>query len=145
MGSGHLEITLANTLVPEPRDDQVVVKVLAIPINPSELGLLLGAADMGTVRALQRDGLPVVTAVIPPAGMRAMAGRVGETMPVGNEGAGLVVKTGASPEARVLLGKTAAMLAGQCMRSIAASRLHSACYCPTAPIPTTARPVSSIL
>jgi NADPH:quinone reductase len=112
MDSGHLEITLVNTLVPEPRDDQVVVKVLATPINPSDLGLLLGAADMSTARALQRDGLPVVTAVIPPAGMRAMAGRVGETMPVGNEGAGLVVKTGASPEARALLGKTVAMLGG---------------------------------
>jgi NADPH:quinone reductase len=110
--SGHLEITLVNTLVPEPRDDQVVVKVLATPINPSDLGLLLGAADMSTAQALQRDGLPVVTAVIPPAGMRAMAGRVGETMPVGNEGAGLVVKTGASPEARALLGKTVAMLGG---------------------------------
>lgn len=112
MDSGHLEITLVNTLVPEPRDDQVVVKVLATPINPSDLGLLLGAADMSTVRALQRDGMPLVTAVIPPTGMRAMAGRVGEAMPVGNEGAGLVVKAGASPGARALLGKTVAMLGG---------------------------------
>ena len=110
--SGQLEISVVKAPVPEPRDDQVVVKVLATPINPSDLGLLLGAADVSTARASQRDGLPVVTTEIPSAGMRAMIGRVGEAMPVGNEGAGVVVKAGASPEARALLGKTVAMLGG---------------------------------
>ncbi len=110
--SGQLEIYLANAPVPEPGDNEVVVKVLATPINPSDLGLLLGAADMATLRASERGGLPVVTADIPPGGMRAMGGRIGEAMPVGNEGAGVVVKTGASPEAKALLGKTVAMLGG---------------------------------
>lgn len=110
--SGHLELSLVKAAVPEPRDDQVVVQVLATPINPSDLGLLLGAADARTARASQRDGLPVITADIPQGGMRAMAGRVGEAMPVGNEGCGLVVKTGASPAAKALLGKTVAMLGG---------------------------------
>ncbi len=110
--SGQLEISLASAPVPEPRDNEVVVKVLATPINPSDLGLLLGAGDMATLRTSERNGLPVVTADIPAAGMRAMGGRIGDAMPVGNEGAGVVVKTGGSPEAKALLGKTVAMLGG---------------------------------
>jgi NADPH:quinone reductase len=110
--NGQLDVYLANAPVPEPGDKEVLVQVLATPINPSDLGLLLGAADMSTMRASQRDGLPVVTADISAPGMRAMGGRIGEAMPVGNEGAGVVVKTGASPEAKALLGKTVAMLGG---------------------------------
>ena len=110
--NGTLEVTLASTPVPEPRDDQVVVKVLASPINPSDLGLLFGAADMATTRASVVGGLPAITADVPTAGMRAMGGRIGEAMPVGNEGSGTVVKAGASPEAQALLGKTVAMLGG---------------------------------
>ena len=109
---GQLEVYLARASVPDPREDQVVVQVLATPINPSDLGLLLGAADATTVRASQRDGLPVMTADISTAGMRGMAGRVGEAMQVGNEGAGVVVRAGSSPEAQALLGKTVAMLGG---------------------------------
>ncbi|QGZ93531.1 zinc-binding dehydrogenase [Terricaulis silvestris] len=109
---GELEISLARRPMPQPRDHEVLVKVLATPINPSDLGLLVGAADVRTARASQREGLPVITADIPPAGMRAMAGRVGEAMPIGNEGCGTVVKAGAAPEAQALLGKTVALLGG---------------------------------
>lgn len=109
---GELEVSLARTPMPQPRDHEVLVKVLATPINPSDLGLLVGAADVSTARGSTRDGLPVITAAIPPAGMRAMAGRVGEAMPIGNEGCGTVVKAGASPEAQALLGKTVALLGG---------------------------------
>jgi len=109
---GELEISLARRPMPQPRDHEVLVKVLAAPINPSDLGLLIGAADVRTARASERDGLPVITAVIPPAAMRAMAGRVGEAMPIGNEGCGTVVKAGAAPEAQALLGKTVALLGG---------------------------------
>lgn len=109
---GELEISLARKPMPQPRDHEVLVKVLATPINPSDLGLLVGAGDVRTVRASKRDGLPVITMDIPAAGMRAMAGRVGEAMPVGNEGCGLVVKTGDAPEAKALLGKTVALLGG---------------------------------
>ena len=107
-----LEISLVNQPLGEPRDHEVLVKVLASPINPSDLGLLVGAGDMSTVRSSMQDGLPVITADIPAAGMRVMAGRVGEAMPVGNEGCGVVVKAGASPAAQALLGKTVAMLGG---------------------------------
>ncbi|TRW16968.1 zinc-binding dehydrogenase [Glacieibacterium frigidum] len=107
-----LEISLVNQPVPTPRDHEVLVEVLATPINPSDLGLLVGAADVSTLRASERDGLPVLTADIAAPGMRAMAGRVGEAMPVGNEGCGVVVAAGASPAAQALLGKTVALLGG---------------------------------
>jgi NADPH:quinone reductase-like Zn-dependent oxidoreductase len=107
-----LEISLARQPVPQPRDHEVLVKVLATPINPSDLGLLVGGADVSTIKATARDALPVLAASVPPAGMRAMAGRVGEAMPVGNEGCGVVVKAGAAPEAQALMGKTVALLGG---------------------------------
>jgi NADPH:quinone reductase len=110
--SGELELFLASVPVAAPKDHEVVVKVLAAPINPSDLGLLVGGADMSTARASVRDGLPVISASIPAAGMRAMAGRVGEAMPLGNEGCGIVVAAGASPEAQALIGKTVALLGG---------------------------------
>jgi NADPH:quinone reductase len=109
---GTLEVSLAALPMPEPKDHEVLVRVQATPINPSDLGLLFGAADMSTARASTRDGLPLVTADIPAAGMRAMGGRLGEAMAIGNEGCGVVVKAGASPEAQALLGKTVALLGG---------------------------------
>jgi NADPH:quinone reductase len=110
--TGELEISLVHVPVQEPKDDQVVVQILATPINPSDLGLLIGAGDMAQATASVRDGLPLVNAPIGEAGMRAMGSRVGEAMPVGNEGCGVVVKAGASPEAQALLGKTVAAIGG---------------------------------
>jgi len=110
---GQLEISLVRRPMPVPRDHEVLVKILATPINPSDLGLLVGAADMSTARMSARDGLPVVTADIPPAGMRAMGGRIGEALPIGNEGCGVVVQAGASPEAQALMGKTVALIGGE--------------------------------
>jgi NADPH:quinone reductase-like Zn-dependent oxidoreductase len=110
--SGELEISLANVPTPEPGPDEVVVRVEASPINPSDLGLLIGAADMTTARASGTKEAPVITAKVPEAGMKAMAGRLDESMPVGNEGAGVVIKTGSSDAAKALMGKTVAMIGG---------------------------------
>ena len=110
--SGELEISLVNVPVPEPGPDEVVVRVEASPINPSDLGLLVGAADMSTAKASGTKDAPVITAKVPDAAMRAMAGRLDESMPVGNEGAGVVIKTGSSDAARALMGKTVAMIGG---------------------------------
>ena len=110
---GTLELSLERRLMPEPKPHEVLVKVLATPINPSDLGLIVGGADMSTARASVRDGLPVITADVPPPGMRAMAGRVGEALPIGNEGCGVVVKAGDSPEAQALMGKTVALIGGE--------------------------------
>jgi NADPH:quinone reductase-like Zn-dependent oxidoreductase len=110
--SGELELSLANVPVPEPADDEVVVRVEATPINPSDLGLLIGPADMSTAKTSGTKDSPVVTAKVPEAAMGAMAARLDESMPVGNEGAGTVIKTGSSEAAKALMGKTVAMLGG---------------------------------
>ncbi len=110
---GQLEVSLERRPMPTPKPHEVLVKVLATPINPSDLGLLFGGADMSTARASTRDGLPVITADIPPAGMRAMGARIGDALAIGNEGSGTVVAAGDSPEAQALLGKTVALLGGE--------------------------------
>jgi len=109
---GELELSLASVPVPEPAANEVLVRIEASPINPSDLGLLFGAADMSTVKASGSPEQPVVTARIPEGAMKAMAGRLDASMPVGNEGAGVVVAAGASEAARALLGKTVAVLGG---------------------------------
>ncbi len=109
---GVLEIRLVDVAVPVPRDNEVLVRVQAAPINPSDLGLLFGAADLGTAEYAGTADRPVLTARVPEAAMAAMQGRLGQSLPVGNEGAGLVVKAGSSPAAQALLGKTVAMLGG---------------------------------
>src|SRR5262249_36475837 len=84
----------------------------AARITRSVLGLLLGPADLSPVRVAGTADHPVVTARIPPRLMPAVAGRVDQPMPVGNEGAGVVVKAGASTLAQALLGKTVALFGG---------------------------------
>jgi NADPH:quinone reductase-like Zn-dependent oxidoreductase len=110
--SGDLEISLMSVPTPEPGPDEVVVRVEAAPINPSDLGLLVGAADMATAKLSGTKESPVITAKVSEPGMKAMAGRLDESMPVGNEGAGVVVKTGSSDSAKALMGKTVAMIGG---------------------------------
>src|SRR5438477_788075 len=109
---GELEISLASVPTPEPGPDEVVLRVEATPINPSDLGLLVGAADMTTAKASGTKDAPVITAKVTEAAMRAMAGRLDESMPVGNEGAGVVIRTGSSDAAKALMGKTVAMIGG---------------------------------
>ncbi len=110
--SGELELSLLHIPVPSPAADEVLIQVQASPLNPSDIGLLFGAADVTTAAATGTTGSPVVTMQIAPAAMKSMAGRMDQSMPVGNEGAGLVVAAGASPAAQALLGKTVAVLGG---------------------------------
>jgi NADPH:quinone reductase-like Zn-dependent oxidoreductase len=110
--SGELEISLVSVPTPEPSADEVVVRIEASPINPSDLGLLIGAADMATAKASGSKDAPVITAQVPEAAMKGMAARLDESMPVGNEGAGVVVKTGSSDAAKALMGKTVALIGG---------------------------------
>ena len=105
---GRLEVSLVQVRVPEPAADEVVVKVQATPINPSDLGLLFGPADVSAAK-VQDDKL---VAPIPQAFLRALTARLGHALPVGNEGSGLVVNAGASLEAQALMGKTVAMIGG---------------------------------
>lgn len=110
--SGELELSLAKVKIPEPAADEVVIRVEGSPINPSDLGLLLGAADMTTAKSSGTGDNTVVTATVPESAMRAMAGRLDDSMPVGNEGAGVVVAAGSSSRAQSMMGKMVAMIGG---------------------------------
>jgi NADPH2:quinone reductase len=110
--SGELELSLASVPVPTPGPDEVLVRIEASPINPSDIGLLFGAADMSAAKMTQSAEGPVVSAPIPEKGMKSMAARVDMSMPVGNEGAGVVVGAGTSDAAQQLMGKTVAVLGG---------------------------------
>ena len=107
---GTLEISLAKVKVPEPTDDQVVVRVEATPLNPSDLGLLFGPADMSKAKVSGSGDATIVTASVPPQTLKGLAARLDQSLPVGNEGAGVVVKAGA--KAKDLLGKTVSMIGG---------------------------------
>lgn len=110
---GVLELSLAEVEITAPRSEEVVVRVEAAPVNPSDLGLLIGPADLSTARAGGTADNPTLIADISPAGMRAMGARMDESLPVGNEGAGVVIAAGDSPAAQALLGKTVACLGGE--------------------------------
>jgi NADPH2:quinone reductase len=109
---GLLELSLATVPTPSPKADDVVVRVEATPINPSDLGLLLAAADLTTLESKGTVMSPLVTARIAPEAMRGLAARVGQALPVGNEGAGVVVAAGTSPKAQALIGKTVSLIGG---------------------------------
>ncbi len=107
---GALELWLEEVTAPEPAADEVVVRVEAAPINPSDIGVLLGPADVESIRAGGSAARPIVTARVPEARLAGVAGRLDAAMPVGNEGAGVVVAAGA--EARGLVGRVVAALGG---------------------------------
>jgi len=110
--SQTVKLSLEDVDVPAPEPDQVVVRVEAAPINPSDLGLLLAGADITRATLGGTPDRPVVTAPLSAAAGRAAAARVGQSLPVGNEGAGTVVAGGASDAAQALLGKVVAVAGG---------------------------------
>ena len=110
--SGELEVSLIDAPVPEPKENEVLVRIEATPINPSDLGLLFGPADLSGATVSGTADKPVLTVQMPEAVMRAMAARVDQPMPVGNEAGGVVVAAGASPEAQALIGKTVGIIGG---------------------------------
>ena len=110
--SGQLELALHEVDVRDPGADEVLIKVEGTPINPSDLGGLIGMADVSTARASGSADRPVITADVPQKFMPAMAPRVGKALQVGNEGAGEVIAAGESADAQALVGKTVAVLGG---------------------------------
>ena len=107
---GELRLTLDDVAIPAPAADQIVVRMEASPLNPSDLGLLLGPADLSTIAASGTADRPVVTASVNPAFLPSLQARIGEAMAVGNEGAGVVVDAG--DDAKHLIGRTVAILGG---------------------------------
>ena len=108
-----LELSLVELPIPQPGEDEVVVRVEATPINPSDLALLVGPADMTTASVSGTAQRPVITAAIPDSLMKMVAPRIGQSLAVGNEGAGVVIAAGASDAAQALLGKTVGMVGGE--------------------------------
>src|ERR1700761_2870777 len=100
---GELQLSLTRVPVAEPGPDEVVVRIDATPINPSDIGLLFGAADMRRAEFSGSGANARIVAPIPEGARRAMAARAGQSLPVGNEGAGEIVTAGANAQA--LLGK----------------------------------------
>ena len=110
--SGQLKLELAQIEVPAPTSNEVLVRVEASPINPSDLGLLFGMADMSTAKASGTSDAPMITADIAPNILKALTARLDQALPVGNEGGGVVVAAGDSELAQSMLGKTVGILGG---------------------------------
>jgi NADPH:quinone reductase-like Zn-dependent oxidoreductase len=110
--SGTLEVSLVPVPTPEPAADEIVIRVEATPINPSDIALLLGPVDMNTAKQSGSAASPVLIANILERAIPALSARFDQSMPVGNEGAGTVVKAGSSPAAQALMGKLVAVASG---------------------------------
>src|SRR5580658_74432 len=109
---GELELSLTRIPVPVPAANEVLIRMEAAPINPSDLGLLFAGADLTAANRRGSPDDPVIAARVPDGALKGMAARFGVSMPVGNEGAGTVVEAGSSAAAQALLGKTVAALGG---------------------------------
>jgi NADPH2:quinone reductase len=133
--SGTLELSLVEAELPELGENDVLVRVGAAPINPSDMGLMFGPADMATARQGGSAERPTLTAEIPERLMKTVAARVDQSLACGNEGAGTVVKAGSSDAAQALLGRTVAVLGGA---MYAEYRPAPAAFCLVLPDGTTA-------
>jgi NADPH:quinone reductase len=109
---GNLELSIADIDMPVPRPHEVLVRIQAAPLNPSDLGLLLAGADLSAAVVTGSADSPVITAPIPANWMKGMASRLDQSMAVGNEGCGVVVDAGPSEEAQALVGKTVSIIGG---------------------------------
>ncbi|HKU14256.1 MAG TPA: zinc-binding dehydrogenase [Steroidobacteraceae bacterium] len=138
--SGVLEVSLVETPTPAPGDDEIVIRVEGTPINPSDIALLLGPIDAKTAKQTGSAQSPVFTANVVERALPAMAARFDQSMPAGNEGAGTVVKAGASPAAQALLGKLVAVASGSMYSQFKVAKAAEALVLPDG---TTARQAAS--
>ena len=120
-----LTLTLQNIDIPKPGTDEVIIRIEAAPLNPSDLGVMFSAADMTTSTQSGTEQNPVITADVPAQFMPAVKTRVGKATPVGNEGAGTVIAAGSSPAAQALMGKTVAVIGGGTYRQYICANVQS--------------------
>ncbi|MCZ2722213.1 zinc-binding dehydrogenase [Marinomonas sp. 15G1-11] len=120
-----LTLALQDIPMPQPSADEVVIRIEAAPLNPSDLGVLFSAANISTATQSGSKQNPVITADVPNKFMPALKNRIGKTMPVGNEGAGTVVAAGSSPAAQALMGKTVAVIGGGTYRQYHCANIQS--------------------
>jgi NADPH:quinone reductase len=109
---GTLELSLHDVPVPSPAGNEVLVRVEASPINPSDLGVLIAGADMSGATVAGTPERPVVTATLSAAALEGLSARLDKSLPVGNEGAGTVVAAGPSSAAQALVGKSVGIAGG---------------------------------
>ena len=138
--SGVLEVSLVSVPTPEPAADEIVIRVEATPINPSDIALLLGPVDMNTAKQSGATASPVLTANILERAIPALSARFDQSMPVGNEGAGTVVKAGSSPAAQALMGKLVAVASGSMYSQFKVAKAVEALVLPSG---TTAKQAAS--
>jgi NADPH2:quinone reductase len=120
-----LTLSLQEIEMPQPGADEVVIRIEAAPLNPSDLGVMFSAADMSTATQSGTEQSPAITANVPTKFMPAVKTRVGKATPVGNEGAGTVVAAGSSPAAQTLIGKTVAVIGGGTYRQYICANAQS--------------------
>lgn len=107
-----LTLSLEEVEVPQPGPEEILVQMEAAPLNPSDLALLIGPADISKAQYSGSAERPVVKAPIPEQLMGMVKSRIGQSLAVGNEGAGIVVACGNSDAAKALLGKRVAIVGG---------------------------------
>jgi NADPH2:quinone reductase len=111
--SGEFQLSLASLAVPRPGPDEVLLRVEAAPINPSDLILLLAGVDVNQLEASGTADRPVLTGKV--SSTASLTRRLGQALPIGNEGAGTVVEAGSSASAQALLGKIVSVAPGSGM------------------------------
>jgi len=109
---GALRMELVERDMPAPKPGQIIVRVEATPINPSDHGVMFGWSNMAAASSAGAGKDTVLSAPVPEQGLRMMKARLGQALPVGNEGAGTVVAAGSDPYAQSLMGKIVAVMGG---------------------------------
>jgi NADPH:quinone reductase-like Zn-dependent oxidoreductase len=109
---GELRLELKEQPMPIPGENEVLIRIEATPINPSDHGVMFGWASMASAISLGSGADTVLTAPVSEQGMAVMKARIGQSLAVGNEGAGTVVATGTSELAKSLDGKVVAAMGG---------------------------------
>jgi len=108
---GNLELSITKVQVPTPNDDEVLIEVHAAPISPSDLALLITfGADLANINISGSGENTVASMKVHPAMMKSMKSRMDQPMPVGNEGAGVIVDAGNN--VKHLIGKTVGLAGG---------------------------------
>jgi NADPH2:quinone reductase len=106
---GELRLWLEEVPLPRPRPNELIVRIEAAPLNPSDQILMLGSVDPATLRASGAVNRPIIEGRVPPERLAAMSGRLEQALPVGNEGAGTVIAAGS--EVTSLIGRVVAIRA----------------------------------
>lgn len=113
--NGKLTLELREKPMPTPEADEIIVRIEATPINPSDHAVMFGGANMAEAESSGEGANRVLTIPVSPSAMAAMNGRIGQDLAVGNEGAGTVVAAGEGDYAQSLIGKTVAVMGGASM------------------------------